>query len=222
MVRKSSICQLCGVHFNLARIRRIDEPLSPETAWHSNRPPWPPLNPSEVKSRPYVNVKKSSKPHPACEVAGCSNQDGDHAAGGPNCGVEDGYNGWRVTSQEMDMTTRVQCLVLKYPRRLPPPENDEAADFEYESKNWCLTPVSRGSAGSSRALKVPYIRGVGGDIDICNYWASWYLSIGFHPSCFQVYKRVCMRKKGQVDIDCIGEFHKMCRSVSAIHHGLCL
>lgn len=222
MVRKSPVCQLCGVHFNLARIRRIDEPLSFETAWHPNRPPWPPLNLSEAKSGPYVNVKKSSKPHPACEVAGCSNQDGDHAAGGPSCGVEDGYNGWRINSQEMNMTTRVQCLVSEYSPRQRVPDNDETANFEFESEHWCLTAVSRGSAGPYRALKIPYIKGVGGDIDICNYYADWRISIGFHPSCFQVYKRACMREKGKVDIDCIGDFRRMCRSVSTIHLGLCL
>lgn len=36
---KERCCQICGVRFNLGRIRRIDEPLLLETAWNSFRGP---------------------------------------------------------------------------------------------------------------------------------------------------------------------------------------
>lgn len=222
MCLREPFCQLCGVNFNLARIRRIDEPLSLETAWDRKRPPWPPLDESDVKTRPYIRVKKKSKPHPACMAAGCSDADGDHAAGGPGCGIEDGYNGWRITPQEMNMITRVQCLTPKRPQGGRRGPDGDGLDFELENEDWCVTAVSRGSAGPSCALKVPYIKGIGGKVRICNFDGGWRSSTGFHASCFQVYKRVCTQKKGEVLLDCILKARDLSRSVSAICFNQCL
>lgn len=95
-------CQLCGVSFAIARLRRADEPE--EAAW-------------DYAGYDFVDVHDDSDG--ICgEGSGCTipddedNRVGEHVAG-PGCVSESGYSGHRISVVEMKGCRAVQCLIKK-------------------------------------------------------------------------------------------------------------
>lgn len=124
------MCQLCGVSFAIARLRRADEPE--EAAW-------------DYTGSEFVNADEES--NGLCgEGSGCtvpgdeSRRAGEHLAG-PDCVSESGYTGHRISVAEMKGCRAVQCLLKKEANWMP--ENDDQ-DFEIEG-DYFLTGVGDGS-----------------------------------------------------------------------------
>lgn len=93
-------CQLCGVSFAIARLRRADE--AKEAAW-------------DYYGSNFISAEFDG----ICgESSGCTvpdNEDdrvGEHVAG-PGCVSESGYSGHRILVAEMKGCRVVQCLVRK-------------------------------------------------------------------------------------------------------------
>ncbi|TKA50547.1 hypothetical protein B0A55_12851, partial [Friedmanniomyces simplex] len=121
-------CQICGVGFNIGRLRKADEPES--AAW------------AGYGSDFCVNTDCSDP----CKADGCSDiarqssdtDDLEHIAG-PGCTLASGYSGWRITVEEIENTLRCQCLAAKLEDWAPEPGD---SDFEVEAKHCFLTGIS--------------------------------------------------------------------------------
>lgn len=154
----------------------------------------------------YVTIPKDAEPHPACIVAGCSNAQGDHAAGGPGCGEIRGYNGWCISPQEMEMMMRVQCVVEKEYGWEPEPDDQ---DFEIKSPFAFLTAISPRTAEERSIERVPYRHGVGGSLMISNTDGAWEWYMPVHPPCFEVFRHVSMARYDYVDLWALIQFRRV-------------
>lgn len=126
-----TLCQLCGVSFAIARLRRADEPE--EAAWSYDGPG-------------FVDVEDEF--NGVCgEGSGCTvsdregNRPGEHLAG-PGCVSGNGYSGHRVSFVEMKGCRAIQCLVKKDADWIL--EEDDL-DFELEG-DYFLTGIGDGSS----------------------------------------------------------------------------
>ncbi|CAD6571131.1 MAG: hypothetical protein ASARMPREDX12_004138 [Alectoria sarmentosa] len=125
-----TLCQLWGVSFAIARLRRADEPV--EAAW-------------DYAGSGYINAYDEL--NGICgEDSGCrihtdeDGREGEHLAG-PGCVSESGYSGHRISLAEMKGCRAVQCLVKKDADWMP---EDDDQDFEIEG-DYFLTGVGDGS-----------------------------------------------------------------------------
>ena len=127
-----TVCQLCGVSFAIARLRRIDEP--PEAAW-------------DYAGSDYV--EEDGELTELCgESSGCQllpRDDvpalaGEHIAG-LGCISNRGYSGQRISIGEISGCRAVQCLIKKE-AEWQPEEDDQ--DFELES-DYFLSGFGNGS-----------------------------------------------------------------------------
>lgn len=124
------VCQLCGVSFAIARLRRADEPE--EAAWASF-------------GYYFVNANDASNGLCGYE-SGCtylddaSHRAAEHLAG-PGCVSESGYTGHRISIAEMKGCRAVQCLLRKDASWKP---EDDDQDFEIEG-DYFLSGVGDGS-----------------------------------------------------------------------------
>lgn len=112
-------CYLCGGGFNIARLRRIDEPIA--MAWHGCHGYYRPSanDPVEEIEDARMPAEDGGIAHVLrdwiegegistgsdCYRAGCSEADGDHAAGSLECANRDGYNGWKISAEEMEVSS---------------------------------------------------------------------------------------------------------------------
>lgn len=125
-----TLCQLCGVSFAIARLRRADEPA--EAAW-------------DYAGSAFVNAYEEF--NGICEESsGCTVPDdeddraGEHLAG-PGCVSESGYSGHQISLAEMKGCRAVQCLVKKDADWMA---EDDDQHFELEGE-YFLTGVGDGS-----------------------------------------------------------------------------
>ena len=100
------VCQLCGVSFAIARLRRADEPE--QAAWAYNG----------------VDFVSTSEDFPICvEGSGCTMPSHDDRArehvAGPGCVCQEGYSGHQISLAEVKGCRTVQCLVRKDPGWMP-------------------------------------------------------------------------------------------------------
>ena len=123
------VCQLCGVSFAIARLRRADEPEQAAWAYYGD------------------DFVKTTEDRPICvEGSGCtalSHDDSfeEHVAG-PGCICQEGYSGHQISLAEMKGSRTVQCLVRKTSGWMP---EDGDQDFEAEG-DYFLTGVGDGSS----------------------------------------------------------------------------
>ncbi len=132
-----TVCQLCGVSFAIARLRRIDEP--PEAAW-------------DYTGSGYVDEDgELTEPELCGESSGCQRlprddmpetgeRTGEHIAGF-GCISNRGYSGQRISLGEMTGCRAVQCLIKKEAEWQPEPGDQ---DFELES-DYFLSGFGNGS-----------------------------------------------------------------------------
>ena len=121
-------CQLCGVSFSIARIRRPDEPES--AGWSSNGSRY-------VSHEEAVLIDDCEDGD--CEAKQRENDAPEHIAG-IECAATHGYSGHRITLEEMRECRAVQCLLDKF-RGWELEEDDQ--DFERDSQCF-LTGIADG------------------------------------------------------------------------------
>ncbi len=153
-------CQLCGVSFAIARIRRPDEPI--EAAWDY----W---GYDCVTVDPCLTRFRTDAPQ---RSLGCSTQtwmsqhDGEleeHLAG-PNCTATCGYSGHRISLEEMKGCRAVQCILTKTPE-WEPEEDDQ--DFELDSNHF-LTGIGDGSPDEAPLSDLQPVRHGNDDVLLTN------------------------------------------------------
>ncbi|KAI9882687.1 MAG: hypothetical protein M1823_005563 [Watsoniomyces obsoletus] len=128
-------CQLCGVSFGMARIRRPDEPF--EAAWDTQGHDFC-YKPSRAGEDPCdaCGPQAPSRCPSQSRVAYHGGLEVEHLAG-PNCRSTHAYSGQRISLEEMKGCRSVQCLVRKRPWWKP-----EGDDQEFEGKaNVFLTGI---------------------------------------------------------------------------------
>jgi len=99
-----------------------------------------------------------------------------------------GYNGWRISDEEMRVMTCVQAVIGIQDWEDWEPEDD---DDEYETSSLLLTAVSESTPISYEVHQVTERHGVGGHIsidDVGKYDIDY--GVPFHGPCYQVLKRV--------------------------------
>ncbi|CAD6584366.1 MAG: hypothetical protein ASARMPRED_001748 [Alectoria sarmentosa] len=181
-----TLCQLCGVSFAIARLRRADEPV--EAAW-------------DYAGSGYINAYDEL--NGICgEDSGCrihTNEDGregEHLAG-PGCVSESGYSGHRISLAEMKGCRAVQCLVKKDADWMP---EDDDQDFEIEG-DYFLTGVGDGSPDEAPLEDIAPSRHGISDIILYNMADDPELGLPFHPTCLEIYKKVCEIRIGRIDLE---------------------
>ena len=130
-----TLCQLCGVSFAIARLRNKHEPR--EAAWDYQGDGF-------VDVDNYVDINDECGSDTGCSFTDRAEGDGEeereHIAG-PGCITTTGYNGNRITVQEMKGCRVVQCLAEKEEGWQA---EDDDQDFELES-DYFLTGLGEGS-----------------------------------------------------------------------------
>jgi hypothetical protein len=133
----------------------------------------------------------------------------EHIAG-PDCVHMDGYNGFRISLREMRGCTTLQCLVNK-PPGWEPDETDE--DFEAETSVF-LSGIS--DHMPSRDDSAPKVRPARhgclyppADNCLWDEDRAADCAMPFHPTCFEVYKRCCLRRFGHVDIEALMDWFRL-------------
>ncbi|PVH82594.1 hypothetical protein DL98DRAFT_586197 [Cadophora sp. DSE1049] len=180
-----TFCQICGVAFAIARIRGVHEPY--ESAW-------------EYHGSDYVNSNYT------CEgTSGCQSfqreEDGDaeHLAG-PGCYSGSGYCGYRISLEEMSGCRALQCMIKKGEEW-----EVESDDQEFEkTSNYFLTGVSDGSPDEAPAMDLKPVRHGVEEIWVSNIMHDFSeedMGFPFHPTCFEIFKRVSAERLGHIDLE---------------------
>src|SRR6187402_1668478 len=130
------VCQLCGVSFAIARIRRIEEPI--ESTWN-------------YFGSEYVDSEVCADGS-GCQMVPHEGGGPEHVAG-PGCYSGQGYSAYRISVEEMNGSRAIQCILQKGDD-WKPEEDDQ--DFELEGK-YFLTGVGDGSPDES-AVEVNPVR----------------------------------------------------------------
>ncbi|KAF7561316.1 hypothetical protein G7046_g2816 [Stylonectria norvegica] len=127
-----------------------------------------------------------------------------HIAGGPNCRNELGYDGHRISVEQMRGCNTVQCLEPKASADFPEwkwtPEPDDE-DFEVDG-DYHLTGVSDFmpslDSGNPQVIRPRYGCEAPFAVD---YGATDSCAMPFHPTCLEVFKRASLRQSGIVDVE---------------------
>ncbi|KAF4629068.1 hypothetical protein G7Y89_g9085 [Cudoniella acicularis] len=170
-----TMCQLCGVSFAIARIRRAGEPE--EAAW-------------TYTGSGYVDEVADT----CGEFSGCQALEradlengfvgsGEEHISGPGCICTLGYCGYRISTQEMRGCRAMQCLLKKEDNWET--ESDDQ-DLERES-GYFLTGLGDGSPNEAPL----------GDISPDDDPTP---ALPFHPTCFEIFKKVSASRLGRVDV----------------------
>ena len=137
-----TVCQLCGVSFAIARLRRADEPE--DAAWCYYGYDFVTLD-EEIFGLCGENS--------GCSINGEGARAGEHFAG-PGCVSEHGYSGSRISLEKMKGCRAVQCLVLKSSYWTP---EDYDKDFEVEGAHF-LTGIGNGSPDGEPLWNIDPVR----------------------------------------------------------------
>ena len=171
-----TVCQLCGVSFAIARLRRADEPR--EAAWC-------------YYGSEYVEADGDfDQSNELCgENSGCTELvpeelDGEGDLGehlsGPGCTSRQGYSGQRISLDEMKGCRAVQCILKKGKDWLPEPDDQ---DFELES-DYFLTGVGDGSPDEAPLRDIKPERHGVGEVMIDNLYVRHLHQICKHEMTF--------------------------------------
>ena len=116
-------CELCGVSFAIARLRRVDEPEG--AGWDSAG-----LNYIlAYDSDSGLDVSALCEEGSGCRVFDRGGGRTEEHLAGPGCVAYSGYSGHRISLAEMKGCRAVQCLVKKTASWMP---EDDDQDFEIE------------------------------------------------------------------------------------------
>ncbi|ORY02549.1 hypothetical protein BCR34DRAFT_437902, partial [Clohesyomyces aquaticus] len=193
------LCQICGVSFNIGRIRTPAEPRS--AAWGPLGPMlhesvWAtlplPLEPTDQQGSylGYVDSEENIVEHIA----------------GPGCENKRGYPGHDISVEEMRGCQTLQCLVRK-PKEHSEYRFDPLPDDEEFEKSGEFFLSGLGDHMPSRDMSSPLVtparhgcKEPNADNTIWQRGREHDYAMPFHPSCFEVFKRVSLLSIGKVDI----------------------
>ena len=148
------LCQLCGVSFAIGRLRRPDEPY--EAAWDYTGSDFVGDEGTQLDStaRFSLTFQDIYGHDERCgEGTGCTYPERDAPRGGdrtkehvagPGCLSACGYNGWRISLEEMKGCRAVQALVPKWQVEEDWKPEDDDQDFEHEG-DFFLSGIGDGS-----------------------------------------------------------------------------
>ncbi|XEV03491.1 hypothetical protein FSHL1_008778 [Fusarium sambucinum] len=196
-------CRICGVSFNIGRYRTEQEPSGEGL----------PADPYECPDKggcyfvkgdlpPNEQIKYSPSEVRESEMIErmLDNDHFEHVAG-PTCRQIDGYNGHRISAEEMKGCKTFQCLMYKSQDWQ---QQSDDQDFEVKG-NYFLTGL--GDEMNSRNTNWPYVfparHGTTSlqveynDENVIN--ADQY-GMPFHPTCLEIFKRASLHRYGVVDM----------------------
>lgn len=149
----------------------------------------------------------------------------EHIAG-PGCVNTNGYHGTRITEEEMQFANTLQCLVRKTQASIDAGDQDISAmpewhpewdDEPWERESlWFLSGVSDHMPSRDyddpRVLPPRHSCERPNAENIC--WSqqndsSEQYAMPFHPSCFEIYKRVAIKRHGYLDVDLLGSWWQL-------------
>lgn len=176
-------CQLCGVSFNINRFRRADEPPGAgQSGWATDT-----IEPCSGLS--------------GCRLL-CKGDGGQEHLAGPRCCSTSAYSGHRVSVDEMKGCCDVQCLVFK-----PDSWERESDDQEFEiESDYFLTGIGRGSNYDGPLNGINPVRHGISELYMSNTLLEGMRvpvaqrGLPFHPTCFEIFKRVSQLRLGKIDI----------------------
>ncbi len=148
-----TVCQLCGVSFAIARLRRADEP--DEAAWCYYGSDY--VDEADGDGNEFV-ISCGDKT--GCKLLerdpGFPPQDenGQEHLAGPGCASTRGYSGHRISLEEMKGCRAIQCLLKKGDDWQPEPDDQ---DFELKS-NYFLTGIGDGSPDEEPLMDIDPVR----------------------------------------------------------------
>lgn len=194
-----TVCQLCGVSFAIARIRNADEPYEASWAYFGGE-----------------HVGGDDGTGEESDDEGCSTMtDSEEHIAGKSCRSTRGYNGNNISVLAMKGCRSVQCLVKKEAGWLP---EDDDQTFERDT-DYFLTGLGDGSPDEGPLEDIEPARHGVSELLIYNIVSEvirdepthmvlmhqlvvdddWGLP--FHPTCFEIFKRVSIRHLGRVDVE---------------------
>ncbi|KAM5354731.1 hypothetical protein ACJ41O_001378 [Fusarium nematophilum] len=135
-----------------------------------------------------------------------------------DCRCQLGYNGHRISAEEMQRSTTAQFLVPKRTLQSWKPEPDDE-DFEKEGDYFLSGLVDRMGRKNDRHLPPVYPRrhdtsrpqGVN---CLRNPGSAATAAMPFHPSCLEVFKRASLRRLGRVDIKALTDWYQYEATIS--------
>ncbi|RSL98801.1 hypothetical protein CDV31_012432 [Fusarium ambrosium] len=216
-------CHICGVSFNISRARTETEPRS--AAWGQERdypdrfhPECCPDEPgcfwvdryadgNEDAEEPETALLEPVKMYPAdIDEDDFDADDWEHISG-PKCNQGDAYNGHNISVEAMRGCKTSQCLIRKPDDWEPEPDDEE---FEV-SGHFFLSGLndSMPSRDMSCPEVVPERHGnntPNADNCVWNADDAEDYCMPFHPTCFEVFKRVTLHRYGVVDIECLTQW----------------
>ena len=145
----------------------------------------------------------------------------EHIAG-RECQCPEGYNGHRISAEEMRACTTAQFLVPKQ-YLYGGPWNPEPDDEEFEKGDYFLSGltdiVPRTNSRHSPPVW-PNRHGVW-RVGAGNYLAHWgaaaEVSMPFHPYCLEVYKRASLRRFGKLGLEALLDWYRLENNVRDFH-----
>jgi len=125
-------------------------------------------------------------------------EDEEHVAG-PGCYSGQGYCGYRLSLEEMSGCRALQCMIKK-----GEDWEVESDDQEFEkASNYFLTGVSDGSPDEAPAMDLKPVRHGVEEVWVSNITYDSFeddMGFPFHPTCFEIFKRVSVERLDQVDV----------------------
>ncbi|KAK5174727.1 uncharacterized protein LTR77_001809 [Saxophila tyrrhenica] len=192
------VCQICGVSFNVGRIRTKDEPT--KAGWGGRLRGNSPVFDPECEADGCANEERMI-PEFVCHDGSVSEAEQaiEHLAG-PSCISTSGYSGHRITWKEMKDCTQVQCLKYKASDWEPEPGDE---DFVLQSRDAFLTGISTGAPDEFEVHRLEPVRHGVRDTPMTNELLDDDSEDGMpmHAQCFQVFRELSIRKFGRTDID---------------------
>ncbi|RFN49779.1 hypothetical protein FIE12Z_5927 [Fusarium flagelliforme] len=201
------LCHLCGVSFNICRVRTENEP--PEAAWGSSINFEIEEDPDESRCEKRcffvqtgADLQSTTRMYGGEALHSHIPEDELEHIPGPKCTQDGGYSGHHISVEAMKGCQEIQCLVPK-PDDWEPQTDDEA--FEISSSYFLsglsdympsrdigdpeLFPARHGESS-------PYAENVLWDPEEAGKY-----SMPFHPTCFEIFKRASLRRQGVVDVE---------------------
>lgn len=172
-----------------------------------------------------ISGKLSHYSHPLSKGLSprCRDSIWEHIAG-PGCVNTNGYNGTRISQEEMQFANTLQCLVPKvdeiFDHERGPTVTDWQSEWDDEPwermSQWFLSGISdhMPSRDCDDPEVVPprhgwerpnaeNIRWIPRADDSVRY------AMPFHPSCFEIYKRAAIQRHGRFDVNLLGRWWKL-------------